>query len=594
MIQVERLSYGVPAKELYKDISFTLEDGQHCAFIGSNGTGKTTLVDMIMDPERYLFEGKIIRDDRCRIGYVNQFSAGEKNREITVFKYLSERFLQNQEETAVVCARMAEEEDLELLFEQYQNLMDEFQAMDGDHYESNIRRQLKVVGLQNHEETMIASLSGGEYKLLQIMREMLLQPNLLIMDEPDVFLDFENLKALSDLINAYKGTLLVVTHNRYLLNTCFDKILHLEDGDIQEFDGNYLEYNTSILQKKVEILEQSEKEQEEIERTEKMVGRMRNEATRVSIASLGRALHAKETHLQRLRARQIKAPFVEIRQPKICLPMVNGNDGTLETADRGQTGESVPAENPVILKVEDYQITFDECLLDQVSFELHAGEKVAIVGANGTGKTTLLREIYKNQNPAIRISEDAEIGFLSQIHGEMLNESNTVYQEFLNLGFDNHKSIEVYLADYCFEPETLGQKIGQLSGGEQNLLQLAKISLSKADLLLLDEPSSHLDLYSQLALEKAVSAYQGAVLMVSHDFYNIVNCADSVLWVEDKTVRRVRMRTFRQKMYEAYFSKGYLEKEQKRKELETKIAVSLKNHDIEMAKKLCEQLEEHA
>ncbi len=595
MIQVEKLSYGVPARELYKDISFTLEDDRHCGFIGSNGTGKTTLIDMIMYPEKYLFDGKIVKDEQCRIGYVNQFSAGEKNQETTVFEYLSERFVRNQEETAIVCGKMAEEAELEPLFERYQNLMDEFQAMDGDHYESNIRKQLKLVGLQNHEETRIGDLSGGEYKLLQIMREMLLQPNLLIMDEPDVFLDFENLKSLCDLIHSHKGTLLVVTHNRYLLNTCFDKILHLEDGDIQEFDGSYVEYNNSILQKKVEILEQADQEQAEIERTEKMVGRMRNEATRISIASLGRALHAKETHLARLKARQIKEPFVEIRQPRIHLPVVSpameGQENPADDVSIQKNGQETMKNPSVILKVEDYRITFDECLLDNVSFQLGSNEKAAIVGANGTGKTTLLREIYKNQNAAIRLSDDAEIGFLSQIHGEMLNEANTVYEEFLNLGFDNHEGIERYLADYCFEPETLRQKIGQLSGGEKNLLQIARISLGKANLLLLDEPTSHLDLYSQLALEKAVSEYQGAVLMVSHDFYNIVNCADWVLWVEDKTVRRVRIRTFRQKMYEAYFDKGYLEKEQRRKELETKIAACLKNHDVEEAKKLCEQLE---
>lgn len=587
MIKVEKLSYGVPAKDLYKEVSFTLEDGQHCGFIGSNGTGKSTLIDMMIEPEEYLFKGKIIKDEQCRIGYVNQFSAEEKNQEMTVFQYLARRFEENQEEQAAVCARMAEEEDLEPLFEQYQKLLDQFQAMDGEHYESNIRRQLKMVGLQNQEDTLLSNLSGGEYKLVQIIREMILQPNLLIMDEPDVFLDFENLKGLSDLINSHKGTLLVVTHNRYLLNNCFDKILHLEDGDIQEFDGSYTEYNNSILQRKVELQEQAAAEQEEIERTEKMVGHMREEATRISMASLGRALHAKETHLARLKARQIKAPFVEIRQPKIILPTV-GTDQEGRTA----AAEAASMNQDVLLRVQDYQITFDQCLLDNVTFDLHANEKIAIVGANGTGKTTLLREIWKNQNPAIQIGDGVEIGFLSQLHGEMLNESNTVYEEFLDLGFDNERQIAAYLADYCFDPETLEQRISQLSGGEKNLLQIAKISLGHADLLLLDEPTSHLDLYSQLALEKAVSEYKGAVLMVSHDFYNIVNCADSVLWVEDKTVRRVRVRTFRQKMYEAYFDKGYLEKEQKRKELETRIAVCLKNHDFQTAKKLCEQLVE--
>ena len=196
MIQVEKLSYGFPAKDLYKDISFTLEDGVHCAFIGSNGTGKTTLIDMMIDPEKYLYDGKIIRDEYCRVGYVNQFSQLEKNQNVTVFEYLSERFVKNQEETAIVCEEMATAEDMEDVFERYQALLDQFQAMDGDNYESNIRKQLKLIGLQNHENTEISKLSGGEYKLLQVMKEMLMQPTLLIMDEPDVFLDFENLNLL--------------------------------------------------------------------------------------------------------------------------------------------------------------------------------------------------------------------------------------------------------------------------------------------------------------------------------------------------------------------------------------------------------------
>ena len=574
MIQVEKLSYGFPEKELYKDISFILEEGQHCAFIGSNGTGKTTLIDMIINPEKYLYDGKIIKADECRIGYVNQFSKDEKHQDITVFDYLSERFVQIQNETAEVCEEMTVAEDMDAVFERYQNLLDLAQAMDADNYETNIRKQLKISGLSQHECTKIAELSGGEYKLLQVMKEMLLQPNLLIMDEPDVFLDFENLNGLCELINTYKGTMLVVTHNRYLLNHCFNKILHLENTDIQEFDGNYVDYNFALLQKKVEMQEQAAAEEEEIKRTEAMVDRMRTKATNASIASLGRALHAKQTHLDRLRARKIKEPFVDIRQPIITLPEVE--------ADPEKT----------VLSVWDYEVAFDELLLTGVSFELHAGEKVAIVGANGTGKTTLLRDIYKNKKQAIQITEGVEVGFLSQIHGEMLDESKTVYEEFEALGFEKREEIAEFLADYCFAEENLDQKIGQLSGGEQNLLQLAKIAESKADLLLLDEPTSHLDTHSQIMLEKAISEYKGAVLMVSHDFYNIVNCADYVLFVDDKSMRRMRIRSFRKKIYENHFDKDYLELEQKKKELETRIALALKGSDIKTAKSLCEQLEE--
>ena len=573
MIQVENLSYSFPTKELYKNISFHLGDGQHCAFIGSNGTGKTTLINMIIDPEQYLYDGKIIKSDECRIGYVNQFAGNEKDQEKTVFEYLSEKFVENQKQTEEICARMAVEENLEPLFEEYQKLLDLSQAMDGDNYESNIKKQLRMVDMTAKEETLICNLSGGEYKLLQVMKEMLLLPNLLIMDEPDVFLDFENINGLCELINSYRGTLLVITHNRYLLNHCFDKILHLEDTDIQEFDGNYTAYNYMLLQKKIELQEQSAEERREIERTEKMVDRMRNNATIHSIASLGRAVHAKQTYLDRLRARAIKAPFVEMRIPKIAFPQIEVNP------------------EDTVLKVTDYKVKFDEVILEDVNFELKANEKVAIVGANGTGKTTLFYDIFRNQHPAVQISEEVEVGFLSQFYGSLWNEKNTVYDEFLSLGFENKGEVYEFLKDYCFAEETLHQRIEQLSGGEQNLLQLARIAAGNAGLLLLDEPTSHLDTYAQIALENAISEYPGAVLMVSHDFYTIVNCADYVLFVDDTTVRRVRIRTFRKNIYQNHFNKDYLELEQQKKELETRINTCLKEDDVERAKKLCEQLE---
>ncbi|MBR4981836.1 MAG: ABC-F family ATP-binding cassette domain-containing protein [Lachnospiraceae bacterium] len=591
MIQVENLSYEFPTKELYKNVSFMLEEGQHCAFIGSNGTGKTTLVDMIIDPEKYLYDGKILKSDECRIGYVNQFSKSDKDQEKTVFEFLSEKFVENQEETAKVCDEMATAEDLDSVFERYQKLLDLFQAMDGDNYESNIKKQLHLVGMDSHEQTEISKLSGGEYKLLQVMKEMLLQPNLLIMDEPDVFLDFANINNLCRLINSYGGTLLVITHNRYLLNHCFNKILHLENADIQEFDGNYTEYNFALLQKKIELQELAAADQEEIERTEKMVERMRKDATKADIASLGRALHAKVSHLERLRARAIKSPFVDLRLPKIQLPEIEANEDVSENDSEVKAEESGNVEKTV-LTISNYSVAFNEILLENVDLELKAGEKIAIVGANGTGKTTLLRDIYKNASDTICIGEGVEIGFLSQLHGEMLNEEHTVYEEMEELGFTRKADIQAYLKDYCFEEETLTQKIGQLSGGEQNLLQLAKIALSKANLLLLDEPTSHLDTYSQIALEKALGEYKGAVLMVAHDFYHIVNVADAVLFVEDKTLRKMRIRSFRKMIYENHFSKEYLELEQKKKELETRIAACLKDKDIVTAKELCEKLEE--
>ena len=580
MIKVEHLSFGFPNVELYHDVSFTLEYGQHCAFIGSNGTGKTTLIEMILNPDKFIYDGKILRDEEWTVGYVNQFDKADKDRDLTVFEFLSEDFVRNQQESEEICGAMAVTEDLEPLLERYQQLLDEYQAMDGDHYESNIRKQLKLAGLSQLEHVGISALSGGEYKLLQVIKEMLHRPQLLIMDEPDVFLDFENLNGLVGIINAYKGTLLVVTHNRYLLHHCFNKILHLEDTDVQEFDGNYISYNFALLLKKIELQEQAAKEEAEIERTRELVERLRDDATEVDSATRGRFLHAKVSQLARLEARRIKAPFVDIRQPVVHLPEV------------AVPPEPNPEDRNVMLRVEDYAVSFDELLLENVSFEIREGEKVAIVGPNGTGKTTLLREIFKNEHPAITINDGVEVGFLSQLHGEMLNESNTVLEEFFELGFPDRESIETHLNKYCFNPDHLDSRIMLLSGGEKNLLQLAKIDVTKANLLLLDEPTSHLDTYAQIALEEAVAAYKGTVLMVSHDFYNIVNCADYLLYVEDKSVRRMRIRTFRKMIYANHFSKEYLELELKKKELETRIAKLLQEHAFEAASELCGKLEE--
>ena len=573
MLAVENLSFSYSDKELYTNVSFHLEEGQHCVFIGSNGTGKTTLLQMLMNTEEYLYDGKIRKDENLRIGYVSQVSKSNKDRDITVFDFLSEEFVKNQEENARLCEKMATAENLETVYEEFQRVLDEFQAMDGDHYESNIRKQLKIAGLSKLENLELSKLSGGEFKLVQIIRQMIVQPDLLIMDEPDVFLDFHNLNGLRDLINAHKGTLLVVTHNRYLLNHCFDKILHLENADIQEYDGSYMDYNFDLLQKKIELQELAAKDAEEIERTRKMVERLRADATKIDSAQKGRSLKAKVTQLARLEARRIKEPFVNIRQPQIELPKLQ------------------PAEDKVLVSVKDYGLSFDEQLLEQVNFEIHTGEKVAIVGPNGTGKTTLLREIYENNHPAIQVSDGAEIGFLSQIHGETLNEANTVYQEMESVGFETKAEIAEYLKDYCFEPEHLGRKVDILSGGEKNLLQLAKISAGNANLLLLDEPTSHLDTYSQLALEKAMEAYKGAVLMVSHDFYSIANCVDYVLFVEEKTIRKMRIRSFRKMIYENHFDKEYLELEQQKKQLETKIESLLKVSDYEGAKTVSADLE---
>ena len=614
MIQVEKLSYGFPDKDLYKDISFTLTAGQHCALIGSNGCGKSTLVDLLMHPDKYWFDGKVLLDEGCRIGYASQFSVRDKVQDCSVFDYLAERFTTLSAQISAACDAMAapdlDEAELDRLFASYQALLDQSEAMDAEHYESAIRKQLRAAGMRELEHTRLADVSGGEYKLLQIMREMLLAPNLLVLDEPDVFLDFENLNGLCRLINDYPGTLLAVTHNRYLLQHCFNKILHLENTDLQEFDGTYGAYRCALLREKLALRLQHIEEQAEIARTEQMVESLRKRATLMVNPTIGQAVNAKQSQLERLLARQIKAPFIEVCEPQITLPevrqaaeaqgeMPDGNDfaSTLgsekmeEARREAICGDASAQDSRVVLQVSDYAVKFDEHLLRDVNFVIRAGEKVALIGGNGAGKTTLLRDILKQENPAIQIDADTPFAGLSQLDGSAASEERTVSAVLADAGLQSRQEMRDCLAAYTLPEGALQQKVSQLSGGEQNLLQLAVLARSGAKLLLLDEPTSHLDLYAQAALARAVEAYRGTVLMVTHDFYLAANCADYILLIEDHTVRRIRSRNFRKMVYDRYFDSAYLEIDRKKQELETAISAAFQRDDLAAVDKLLTQLE---
>lgn len=574
MIKVDGLSYSFPQKDLYDKISFTLEDGQHCAFIGASGSGKSTLAEILMDPDKYMFDGTLAISPDCRIGYVSQFSQQYNDMEMTVFEYIAEEFIKLQSELSTICTLMETSSDTDFLLEKYQQAADAFDAINGDAFESSINKKLNMANLLKHKDLKVSALSGGEFKLIQVIKEMLTNPDVIIMDEPDVFLDFENLTALKDLINTHKGIMLVITHNRYLLNHCFNKIVHLENMDIQEFEGKYSDYNFSLLQRKIEQQELSVAYTEEIERNIVLSDKLRSAATNNAEASRGKALKARVKILDRLEASRIPAPYVDMKQPDINLV----------------AGQNI--EETIALKVTDYSAAFDEILLEKVSFTIKSTDKVALIGPNGTGKTTLLRAIFQNSDPSIEIDENVETAYLSQLHGEMLTESNTIQEEFFDAGFTTIGEIQSYIADYGFGREAMDQTIGTLSGGERNILQLAKISSGTANLLLLDEPTSHLDTYSQIALEKAVKTYNGAILMISHDFYSIVNCMDYVLLIEDKTVRRMSIRNFKKMIYSSHFDQDDSEHEQKKKAVEVKIALALKNSDFIRAKSISEKLEE--
>ena len=341
---------------------------------------------------------------------------------------------------------------------------------------------------------------------------------------------------------------------------------------LQEFDGSYIDYNFSLLETKIELQELAQADADEIARHEGVVNNFRTIASNNADASRGKALKGRVRLLERLEARRIQAPFVYIKQPHIEL--VSNN----------------PIEEAVAITATNYSVAFDQPLLEKVNFEIQSTDKVALIGPNGTGKTTLLRAIFQNDHEAIAVHDGVQMAYLSQLQGEMLNESNTLLDEFFECGFETSSEIIAYLSKYGFEEEVVREKIAYLSGGEKNILQLAKISSSNANMLLLDEPTSHLDTYSQLALEKAIADYTGGIIMISHDFYSVVNAMDYVLLIEDKTIRKVQMRKFKKMIYGRHFDRDTLEKEEKRQGVERKIELALSQNDFISAQALAEEL----
>lgn len=514
MIKFENFSFGFPQKDLYENINFEINTGDHAVLIGSNGSGKSTLVDLIMHEEKYTYDGMIRMQKNFRIGYISQFVEHETS-EFTVFEFLAAPFRALLQQSDELCAKMSESENLEKIYEEYQKVLERIDAVDAYNYESNIGKELAAAGLSEFAEMSVNKLSGGEYKLFFIMRNMLLKPQLLIMDEPDVFLDFENLAALIKLINTYEGTVLTITHNRLLLTQCFDKVLDIENKSVREFPGNFAEYNEWMLGNKVEMFEHAKNFDEFLVRQEQIVGKIRKIAEMTAEPKMGRQLKARATYIERLKKMRGEDPFIEEHEHEFTLCFKSEEEE-----------ETIPLE----VAVDGYSLAYGERkLLENISFTAAPGEKVAIVGANGTGKSSMLRDIFAE----LEKKYPGKAGYFKQV-------------------------VEA-------DDELL------LSGGERNLKQIEELCKTPHTALLLDEPTSHLDIYAQIALEKAIRAYEGTVIIVSHDLFAVTACADRIILVENGEIREMSGRAYRKSIYKKYFDSDVFDAEKKRIDLEIKV-----------------------
>ena len=530
MIRFKEVTFVYPSKDVLDEISFDIEQGDHAVLIGSNGSGKSTLVRLMLNPDIYTYEGDIMRQDGMRISHVDQFVEHEE-RDITAYDFLAEPFARLQSELDRICSLMADESAPEDIYDRYQSCLDEMESVDAYNYDSNIHKELAVAGLSHIAEVSVNRISGGEYKLLSIIRSMLMKPQLLVMDEPDVFLDFENLVGLMKLINDYDGTVLAITHNRLLLSQCFDKVLHLENQKLQQFPGSYAEYSRAMLETKLEMHELTSRFDDFIAEQRVLVEKMRKEATETTDSKKGKQLRARSSYLDRIIAMREDYPFLETDRYDFSFP----------DADEASADE-------VLITITDYSLSFEREILKDVNFEVRRGDKLAFVGANGTGKTSLLKDVYS----MLAERMPGEVKMFSQIYDDAED---------------------------------------TLSGGERNLRQLEEICESSASVLILDEPTSHLDIYAQAALERAIKSYKGTVLMVSHDFFAVTGCADRIMLLENGSLREQSPRAYRKSIYKKYFDSDIFEAERIRKETEMRLNALISDRKYDDARALLSRTE---
>lgn len=477
---------GVP---LFRRISFALEQGEKAALVGPNGAGKTTLIRACLGDVR-LESGEV--QILGSYGYLPQTPVieGEGN----VFQcVLQERtdLLQMQEQLRELEEKMALTPS-EKVMEQYAALTELFEGQGGYALEALVRRILAGLGLEAEMNSLVTTLSGGQKTRLALCKLLLRSPELLILDEPTNHLDIAALEWLEGYLRDYPGALLIVSHDRYFLDRTVARVFCLENGGLKGYTGNYSEYELLKILENKTIGREAERLAYKIAKLEEYV--RRNKAGVNSKQARGR-----ESQLQKLKPIQVTK-------------VDHGLSITLQSG--GRSGDRV-------LSIENLSITYGaHTLFQNVQLDLRRGDRVALLGKNGIGKTSILKAILAQVPFAgtIHLGANVKVSYYSQEH-ENLGSSGTVMDEIRDVSKLKDPDVRNLLARYGFRNEDVFKTVSVLSGGEKSRLALCKLFLDQGNLLLLDEPTNHLDAETRGVLEEALQDYDGTVLVVSHDRY---------------------------------------------------------------------------
>lgn len=523
LLNVEHLYKYFNGQALLKDINFTVEDREAVGLIGINGCGKSTLLNIITGREGYDKTpeglGSVNIAGKASIGFLRQNSG--LNSELTIGEEMKNAFaplLETLDKMKVLEKKMADGGDIDSISHEYAELSSYFEARDGYRIDVKIKQVLNGMGFgSTPTDRVISTLSGGEKTRLALAKLLLEEPNLLILDEPTNHLDFETLMWLEDYLKGYKDAIIIVSHDRYFLNKVCTRICEIEQGRLTSYRGDYSSY---LVQKKMN----SERQLKEYEAQQKEIAKLEDYVAKNLVrASTSKMAKSRQHMLDRIE--RIDKPLMYTKPPKIKLEY-----------------DIEPTKD--IVRVVDCPLVVGEGadkkeLIKSLTMNVRRGEHVAIIGANGIGKTSILKliqGIIPHEGGNISWGGNVKISYFEQEHA-ILDPRKTVLEEIMDryprLSEQQARSV---LGAVLLTGENVFKPISVLSGGERAKLCFAIMALNRGNVLVLDEPTNHLDLSTKEVLEDALAEFGGTIILVSHDRYLLNKVASRIIEIKHDEV----------------------------------------------------------
>ncbi len=518
ILSCQNISKSFGTDEILKNVSFHIEANEKAAIVGINGAGKSTLLKIIMQKETP-DTGEVILAKDATIGYLAQYQDVSGHR--TIYEEVldaKKNIIEMEERLRGMEAQMnaLTGQELETLLDGYHRLSHEFELLGGYTYRSEVTGILKGLGFSESEfDRQMSELSGGQKTRVSLGKLLVTKPDVLLLDEPTNHLDMESIRWLEGFLMNYKGAVVIVSHDRYFLDRVVTKVVEIFQHQGFVYQGNYTEFAKKKAKIREDLLKQYYNQQREIKHQEEVIAKLKSFNREKSI----KRAESREKMLDKIE--RLEKPTDENTDIHIVLEpdVTSGND---------------------VLTVEHLRKAFGaHTLFTDLSFEIKRGERVALIGNNGTGKTTILKiinELIPADGGTIVLGSNVHIGYYDQEH-QLLHMEKTIFEEIADdYPQLNHTKIRNVLAAFLFTNDDVFKRIADLSGGERGRVSLAKLMLSDANFLILDEPTNHLDITSKEILESALNQYTGTVFFVSHDRYFINQTATRILDLTGETI----------------------------------------------------------